>query len=144
MSKARRQSNEELEQRFEYIETTVLSGSYTPTLANITGTSALSVDKAWSYMRVGNVITVSGKVFVQGSAGADVSFSATLPVLPTNNFTNNDGSLGGAGLINQGTSSNNPVGIYGYGSSKLARFRWFNSAALTTELYFSFTYRLDN
>lgn len=66
---------------------TITSGSYTPTLTNVTNiTSSVAYPLQW--MRVGNVITVSGGVEIQATAGTAGTGTATeigisLPVAST-------------------------------------------------------------
>ena len=59
----------------------VVSGTYTPTFSNYTNVSSSSVNGVWSYMRIGNVVSVSGQLAVTPtSSGVFTSFLITLPV----------------------------------------------------------------
>lgn len=56
----------------------VLSGTYTPTVANQSNITAVTPQPAmWS--RVGNVVTVSGEVAIQPASAASAVFSLSLP-----------------------------------------------------------------
>ena len=56
----------------------VFSGTYTPTLTNSSGIAS-SAASACQYMRVGNVVTVSGQVQMNGN-GSAVNMKITLPI----------------------------------------------------------------
>jgi hypothetical protein len=76
------------------------SGTWTPTLSDITNSSGVSLDGA-RFTRVGNVVTFTIRFVTTTSAGASsTSISATLPV--SSNFTN----------VNQAAGTNS--GLRGY------------------------------
>lgn len=57
------------------------SGTYTPTLTNVQNSSSNAALSAWQYMRVGNVVTVSGAFGTNmTAANADTSVGVSLPV----------------------------------------------------------------
>ena len=56
----------------------VFSGTYTPTLTNSSGINS-SAASACQYMRVGNVVTVSGQVQI-APTGSDFNMKMTLPI----------------------------------------------------------------
>lgn len=60
------------------------SGTYTPTLTNVTNVAA-STAYQLRYTRVGNVVRVSGRVDVDPTAGGTVEVGITLPI--ASNFT---------------------------------------------------------
>jgi len=55
------------------------SGSYTPTLTNITNVTS-SAAYLWNYMRVGSVVTVSGRLDVTAASAAATQVDFTIPV----------------------------------------------------------------
>ena len=57
----------------------IRSGTYTPTLTNVTNVSASTAYKS-QWMRVGNVVTVSGIVDIDPTAAADTELGISLPV----------------------------------------------------------------
>lgn len=60
----------------------VLSGTYTPTVANQSNITSVAVLAA-QYMRVGNVVTVSGQCAITPASAAAATFSLSLPVAVT-------------------------------------------------------------
>lgn len=74
------------------------SGTFTPTIANVSNTNTLSAGTC-QWMRVGNVVSVSGNVTVTAS-NSTASWSVTLPVANTSGPT-----IAGTGVANGITSS---------------------------------------
>jgi len=58
---------------------TVTSGIYLPTAANVSNTSDITIDTA-QFMRVGNVVTVSGRIAFTNTLNSPSQISITLPV----------------------------------------------------------------
>jgi hypothetical protein len=78
----------------------IKSGTYTPTAVNISNTSARSAYLA-QYMRIGNVVTVSGQALITTVATGATEISLTLPISSTfassiqaSGTANNDGTAG--------------------------------------------------
>ena len=69
----------------------VFSGTYTPTLTNTTNIAA-STAFASQYMRVGNVVTVSGRVTIDPTATGSITLGVSLPIAST--FTANQQCCG--------------------------------------------------
>jgi len=83
----------------------LLSGTYTPTLTNGTNVSS-STAYTCQYMRVGNVVTVSGRIDVTMTASNTATeISVSLPIV--SNFSGTE-NLGGTG---NGVGSNSPNGV---------------------------------
>ena len=81
------------------------SGTYTPTLTNGTNVSS-STAYTCQYMRVGNVVTVSGRIDVTMTASNTATeISVSLPIV--SNFSGTE-NLGGTG---NGVGSNSPNGV---------------------------------
>lgn len=59
--------------------TTLVGSTYTPTLTNVTNLSASTAYQC-QYMRVGNTVTVSGRVDIDPTAAGAVELGITLPV----------------------------------------------------------------
>lgn len=111
----------------------IVSGTYSPTISaptNISGSSASTCQ----WMRVGNVVTVSGAVTIQPTSGvgAATAFSLTLPVASNLAAAN---QLGGSAAHNS-----SPVVIQGNAANNVADFTWFSSTASSVVLPFTFTY----
>jgi len=110
------------------------SGSYTPTLAseyNVASTTA----QPCQYMRVGNVVTVSGGVNLTGTASNTwTRISITLPISSNFDYSYRAGGAGGSGFSNQVCT------IRGGAGTSLV---YLDSYPATTSSYshnFSFTY----
>lgn len=88
----------------------IKSGTYTPTAVNISNTSARSAYLA-QYMRIGNVVTVSGQALITTVATGTTEISLTLPISSTfassiqaSGTANNDGTAGIITSINSTTT----------------------------------------
>lgn len=117
------------------LHTTVTSGTYTPTLSNGLNV-ATSTATVCQYIRIGNVVTVSGTlsgVACMG-AGATSILTATLPIASA--FADNS-ELGGAGV-----HSTAPVMLLANTAGGLAQFTWTAETTNTNVLPFTFTYRI--
>jgi hypothetical protein len=72
--------------------TSITSGTYTPTLSNTTNIATSSAG-LWQYIRIGNVVTASGRVQIDPTAGSvDTLLGISLPV--ASNFTANSNCAG--------------------------------------------------
>lgn len=113
------------------------SGAYTPTLtgiANITSTAAY----ACQYLRVGSVVTVSGKFDVQPAASpALTQFRMTLPI--ASNFSAPENVGGTAFSINLAGSG---AAIRADAASDLAEVTFICVDANNHAWHFSFTYQV--
>lgn len=69
-------------------------GSYTPTLTNQTNLTASSIPSPWSWMRVGNIVLVSGRVDITATVGAG-TFTELRASLPVDSIFENTGDGGG-------------------------------------------------
>lgn len=111
------------------------SGTYTPTLSNTVNVSA-SVAYACQYMRVGSVVTVSGRIDIDPtSANIDTRITMTLPI--ASNFTSaNLNELGGTAVTLNNTGGFSILS----NTSDVAEFRGQLSGTANVALSFSFTY----
>jgi hypothetical protein len=112
----------------------VYSGTYTPTLFNTTNIDA-STAFVCQYIRVGNVVTVSGNVNIDFTAAASTSLGMSLPIAST--FTNAS-QLGG--VASSGVSTINTLGILADLTNSRAQFDGIVAATVNTAMRFSFTY----
>lgn len=88
-----------------FVSNAVSSGTYTPTLTNVTNVTGLALQKA-SYTKIGNVITVNTSFsFNITSASVNSQFTITLPINRTSASSFNMGS----GSV---VSSNTPNNLY--------------------------------
>lgn len=113
----------------------ISSGTYTPTItgvANVSATTALTCQ----YVRVGSVVTVSGKLGVDPTAAGGTNFRITLPV--ASNFGAEE-DCGGTGLNANGTGF---WGIRGDSANDAAFFEGTTSNTANQSVFFHFTYRI--
>lgn len=117
----------------------LFSGTYTPSLVN-TLNIASSTAGPCQYMRVGNVVTVSGQVTVDATtAGASTILRMSLPISST---LTTSAYCGGAGASVTSGAYGNSMAILGDTSANNAEFRWLPTLA-TAQIYnFTFTYQV--
>lgn len=119
-------------------------GTWTPTLTNQGNISASST-YVGQYMRVGNVVTVSGKVDITPTANStNTELRLSLPIAPV--FTAEEQAVG---ICNPGTftSAGDPGSITALntGGANLARLRFLSGAAsagVSRAWYYHFTYQV--
>ena len=59
----------------------VVSGTYTPTISNYLNVASSSVSGVWNYIRVGNIVTVTGQLSITPTSSSVLtSFYITLPI----------------------------------------------------------------
>ena len=113
------------------------SGTYTPTLTNVTNVAASSVLGTCQYMRVGDVVTVSGYLEIDpATLGVDTYLAASLPI-PSNISNNND--LGGSASC---WNIQQSCAIYGDAANNVAGFRYVPTSTANGAFSFTFTYRI--
>lgn len=112
------------------------SGVYTPTAAGITNIDSVTAYES-TFIQIGNIVQVSGRLDVDATGSGDTRFTLTLPV--PHDLT----AIGDlAGICAQRSSSiQYPGVIYAGVSSDNAEFRLYSSSASSRETYFNFTYR---
>lgn len=113
----------------------VFSGTYTPTLTNVTNVAASTAYQC-QYMRVGNVVTVSGQVDIDPEATGAIRIDLSLPI--ASGFTAN-ANLGGTFMAVSGVSGGvclaNTV-------DDRAQFSGDAQTTANTGFWFHFTYRV--
>jgi hypothetical protein len=120
----------------------VLSGTYTPTITAGTNCAAVTAFTC-QYMRVGSVVTVSGKVYGSATAtNTETQFTMTVPV--NSNFASVE-QCGGTGRSAEGGVAPSGAGYVAYVqavSANTVRFSYTAPAVLGTggNFWFSFTY----
>jgi len=114
----------------------IFSGTYTPTLTSVTNIGASTAFQC-QYMRVGNVVTVSGKVSIDPTTSSILTeLGMSLPVASDitaaqnigGTFACSDSTTGNAGLIRGATSTDTAI------------FEITPSANTNRAYHFSFTY----
>lgn len=115
---------------------TLYAGTYTPTLTNVANLDA-STAYACQYLRVGQVVTVSGKVDVDPTAGAATQLGISLPL--ASNFGNAQecgGAAFASGIAGQGAA------IRADATNDRAEMVWVAVDLTNQPMYFSFTYQM--
>lgn len=113
----------------------ISSGTYTPTLTNVANLDA-STAFVCQYMRVGSVVTVSGKVNIDPTTpAASTQLGISLPI--TSNLANDfecAGTAFCATVASQGAS------IKGDITNNRAQITWISEDIAAQDMYFTFTY----
>jgi hypothetical protein len=115
----------------------VFSGTYTPTLTNTTNIAA-STAFASQYMRVGNVVTVSGRLNIDPTtSGAASEMGISLPI--ASDITTTSGCAG-TGAIQTTAAEVSSGGILGDTTNNRATFRFVAGGTAARDYGFTFTY----
>ena len=112
----------------------VFSGTYTATLTNVTNIAA-STAYTNGYMRVGNFVTVAGRVDIDPTAVGSITLDMTLPVASA--LTSSQ-QLGGTFSGTDGSNGS----VYAEATGDTARFIGLLTDAGNRDYYFSFSYRV--
>lgn len=112
-----------------------VAGTYTPTFTSVTNVTATTAYGA-QYMRVGEVVTVSGKVDVTPTAGSSTTqVGISLPV--SSDISSQQNCCGSAGAVGQ-----NSVAVWGDATNDRALMTWTSVGTSNTGYFFQFTYRV--
>lgn len=116
----------------------VTSGTYTPTLTNVSGVSSSSVSPA-QWLRVGNTVTVSGQITVDptGAGGTSVSIGLSLPV--ASNFANAN-ELAGTGV--SPALASQCAGFLADAANDRASMQYVSVSGANHIWYYTYTYRV--
>lgn len=112
------------------------SGAYSPTLTNVANLDG-STAFAALYLRVGDVVTVSGKVSVNPTAAGSVQLGISLPF--ASNITDEQDCNGAAfspTIAGQGAA------ILGDTANNRAQMQWIAVDTTNQPMFFTFTYRI--
>lgn len=117
---------------------TLSAGAYTPTLFNVANLSA-STPFSCQYLRVGAVVTVSGRVDIDPVAGATLT---TLGIsLPIASALANANECAGSGV--SPAIAGQCAAVLGDVANGRASLQWTSADVTNQALYFSFTYRVN-
>lgn len=119
--------------------TSVDYGTYTPTLTGTANVDSITASGAWTWVRTGSVVTVSGFASIDPTASsASTTATVSLPVLRSTNFGSDGcGGVFHAGAVNAGGYISAVNGTLNCGIS----FQSVNTGGVSYG--FHFTYRLD-
>lgn len=113
------------------------SGTYTPTLTNVANVTT-SIASPLQYMRVGNTVTVSGKIDIQPTAlTTSTQLGISLPIASA--FTQ-DYQCGGAASAVGGAQE--AAGIFADTVNARAQLQFISANTAQHRMLFSFTYQL--
>jgi hypothetical protein len=115
--------------------TALKSGTYTPTLTNTTNVAA-STPYQCQWMRVGDIITVSGKVDIDPTVTGATELRLSLPITP--GFAN-DYEAGGT--ANSSVSAGESAAISAVGSSGVVAVKFIAVDVTNHSYFFTFTYK---
>lgn len=119
----------------------VLAGAgstYTPVAANDVNLDSLPTMFAAQYIRLGDVVTVSGRFTSDATAGAtSTSFTMTLPV--ASDFT---ALADCAGVAASPTSAGACAAIYADTTNNVAKVQWVSGSTASQDHFFQFTYQI--
>lgn len=115
----------------------VFSGTYTPSLTNTTNIAA-STASVCQYMRVGNVITVSGTVAIDPTAAGRIVMGMSLPVASNFSGATNCGGT----FVGSGVTTINLGAVIADATNDRATFDGVVADTANRTYGFSFTYRV--
>lgn len=113
----------------------VESGTYTPTISNLVNLTD-ATPNPWQYMRVGNVVTVSGAIDATINAAANTVTEFTFD-LPINSDLPNSGELAGT-LWNNETAKQG--GLISDDGANTGFAQWYSQSTNGALIYLHFTY----
>ena len=117
----------------------IFSGTYTPTLTGVTNVTSTTA-YVCQYMRVGNVVTVSGKIEVTPTVNnAQTTIGVSLPI--ASNFANSQ-ECGGAAHSVANTVLGHGAAIYADATNDRAEMDYFETHGASDTFSFSFTYQI--
>lgn len=119
----------------------ITSGTYTPTLTDIANTSARTSNGA-QYMRVGNVVTVSGTMDVTTTAQAGTATSLNISLPIASNFANGNQCSGTVSVSAAGGTAYTSGFITSDATNDAARVSFNSISAGSRTLQFHFTYQV--
>jgi hypothetical protein len=116
--------------------TFIISGTFTPTLFNVTNVAA-STAYLCSYVRIGSVVIFSGKVDVDPTAAASTILDLSLPIASA--FTQEE-DLGGAAFAT--AVAGQGAALHANATDDRARMRWITVDVANRSMFFICLYRL--
>lgn len=117
-------------------DTGLASGTYTPSLTNVTNIDSSTAYDA-QYIRVGNVVTVSGKMTVDFTAGSSTASEIGMSLPVASAFANDEQC---AGTVASESVGNRSGVIKADTTNDRAKFLWAAGHSNSQDYYFTFTY----
>ena len=117
-----------------YVDGKCTSGTYTPSVTNVTNIQATTPRLA-QYLRVGNTVTVSGSIEIDPTATGASAIRLTIPV--ASNFAN-DYDCGGTFSTTTGVAG----AISADAATDTVTFNWNAGVSTNDRYYYTFTYKV--
>lgn len=115
----------------------IASGTYLPTLTNVANAGFLGANTA-HWIRVGNVVTVSGSLTITPTAGTtNTQVGISLPIASA---LANHYELGGTAVGYTSGAVNQPASIVADATNDRAELKWYPPGTTSTPFYFVFSY----
>lgn len=112
------------------------SGTYTPTLTGVANIDALTAYSC-QYLRVGSVVTVSGRLDADATAGALTSVGISLPIASD---LANANELGGTAYCSELAAQG--AAIFADAANNRAQMQWVAVDTADRPMFFTFSYRI--
>jgi hypothetical protein len=119
---------------------TIASGTYTPAASNLQNISTDTRYSSTMYTRIGNIVTVSGKIQIVPNASGVTGLDLSLPVA-TANFNDNSQAAGVASYSNGSSTASGK--IYANASSQTVKFSYYAPDTAVADFYFIFQYTIQ-
>jgi hypothetical protein len=114
----------------------ITSGTYAPTLTNVTNISASTCPSDLMYIRIGSMVHVGGRVTIDATAGGGIELGISLPI--ATNLT----ALGELGGAAGQTDTSEAFGIAGDAANNRAKLHGVTVSTANNSYYFTFIYRI--
>lgn len=114
----------------------LVSGTYTPTLTNTTNITASTAYQC-QYLRLGNTVTVSGKVDVDPTIAGQVVLGVSLPIASNIGAVEDLGGVASAIAV-----AGQSAGIYGDAANNRATVEWIAVDTANRAMFFTFSYQV--
>lgn len=111
------------------------SGTYTPTLTNVTNLDGSTAYEA-QYIRIGNTVTVSGKVDVDATAGAATELGISLPIASNFGAEEDCAGVGAMKAVQESTA------IVADATNNRASMQWLAVSTSSQTISFTFTFQV--
>lgn len=117
----------------------VVSGTYTPTIANSVNVASSSLNNAF-YHRIGNVVyvTVSGSITATAAGGTATLITIDLPFTTSTTSQTNAGS----GATSEASTTYQP-GIFFVNSGTTGEYRYYSNSTAANSFTITFCYKLN-
>lgn len=117
----------------------IASGTYLPTITNILNIAAGSITQEFSWLRIGNIVTVSGRIDITPTVGAGTQTEVRVSLPIPSTFVNAGDA---AGVFAPISASTEVFGAFGLIAGSVMRVAGLAQSAAAVSLFGSFTYAI--